>query len=102
MNPPENAVALYDVICLSHLRWNFVFQRPQHLLTRCARERRVFFFEEPLFDSGVPRLDTLTDPSGVVVAVPHLPRDQSADAVTRQLRHLLDELIALEHIDRPV
>ena len=38
-----------DLICLSHLRWNFVFQRPQHLLTRCARERRVFFFEEPLF-----------------------------------------------------
>lgn len=24
----------YDIVCLSHLRWNFVFQRPQHLLTR--------------------------------------------------------------------
>ena len=42
-----------DVICLSHLRWNFVFQRPQHLLTRCAREHRVFFVEEPLFDEGI-------------------------------------------------
>ena len=33
---------------MSHLRWDFVFQRPQHLLTRCARERRVFFVEEPI------------------------------------------------------
>ncbi len=31
-----------DLICFSHLRWNFVFQRPQHLMTRIARERRVF------------------------------------------------------------
>jgi glycosyltransferase involved in cell wall biosynthesis len=62
----------------------------------------VFFFEEPFFDSSVPRLDTVTDPSGVVVAVPHLPPDQPADTVRRQLRHLLDELIALEHIETPV
>src|SRR6185295_4170452 len=38
-----------DLICLSHLRWDFVYQRPQHLLSRCARERRVFFIEEPVF-----------------------------------------------------
>ena len=36
----------YDVVCLSHLRWDFVWQRPQHLVSRCARSRRVFFFEE--------------------------------------------------------
>jgi hypothetical protein len=39
-----------DVICLSHLRWRFVSQRPRHLFTRCAREHRVFFVEEPRFD----------------------------------------------------
>jgi hypothetical protein len=44
-----------DLVCLSHLRWNFVFQRPQHLLTRLAQGRRVFFIEEPVFilDSSV-------------------------------------------------
>ena len=31
-----------DLVCFSHLRWDFVYQRPQHLLTRCARDRRVF------------------------------------------------------------
>ena len=35
-----------DLVCLSHLRWNFVYQRPQHLLNRCARDRRVIFIEE--------------------------------------------------------
>lgn len=31
-----------DLVCFSHLRWDFVYQRPQHLLTRCAQIRRVF------------------------------------------------------------
>ena len=35
-----------DLVCLSHLRWDFVYQRPQHLLTRFACGRRVFFVEE--------------------------------------------------------
>jgi ribonuclease BN (tRNA processing enzyme) len=42
-----------DLVCLSHLRWDFVYQRPQHLLSRCARERRVFFVEAPIpYGSG--------------------------------------------------
>ena len=38
-----------DLVCFSHLRWDFVFQRPQHVLTRFARERRVFYIEEPIY-----------------------------------------------------
>src|SRR3954470_11706695 len=38
-----------DLVCLSHLRWDFVFQRPQHLMTRFAKRQRVFFVEEPVF-----------------------------------------------------
>ncbi|WP_423146475.1 glycosyltransferase family 1 protein [Rubrolithibacter danxiaensis] len=41
---PEN------LLCFSHLRWDFVFQRPQHLLTRFAKEFNVYFFEEPICD----------------------------------------------------
>src|SRR5687767_1296864 len=37
-----------DLVCLSHLRWYHVFQRPHHLMTRAARDRRVFYVEEPL------------------------------------------------------
>jgi UDP-galactopyranose mutase len=41
-----------DIIVFSHLRWNFVFQRPQHLLSRLASGRRVFFIEEPIRADG--------------------------------------------------
>jgi hypothetical protein len=82
-----------DVICYSHLRWNFVFQRPQHLLLRCARLRRVFFFEEPLFDATLPRLDITADASGVLVVVPHLPQQTDVAAQREQLRELLDDLV---------
>lgn len=99
LSPPGQKT---DLICFSHLRWNFVFQRPQHLLTRCARERRVFFFEEPIFDSDVPRLDTSQDGSDVTVAVPHLPAGLAADAVTRELRELVNALLAQYRISSSI
>jgi len=70
----EDSVAEYDLVCLSHLRWDFVWQRPQQLLSRCAAERRVFYVEEPVFvDVTAPRLRVRTVADGLVVAVPELP-----------------------------
>ena len=63
----------FDVVCVSHLRWDFVYQRPQHLFSRCAREHRVFFVEEPMFDADEPFLDVLDRTGGLRVVVPHLP-----------------------------
>ena len=40
----------YDIIVFSHLRWGFVYQRPQHLLSRLALNSQVFFIEEPTFE----------------------------------------------------
>ena len=45
--------AAFDLLCFSHLRWDFVFQRPQHLLTRCAREHNVLFIEEPAVPGNI-------------------------------------------------
>jgi len=46
------------LVVLSHLRWNFVFQRPQHLMTRFSQQRRVLFIEEPVYeDLDTPRWD---------------------------------------------
>lgn len=82
----------FDLVCLSHLRWNFVYQRPQHLLSRAARTgNRVFFFEEPIFiDGKEPRLETYTSAEGVVVGVPHVPHGSN---VNQQLKFLLDEFL---------
>ena len=40
-----------EIVCFSHLRWDFVFQRPQHLLTRLADHFKIYYVEEPLFDA---------------------------------------------------
>jgi glycosyltransferase involved in cell wall biosynthesis len=64
-----------DIVCVSHLRWDFVFQRPQHLLTRAARNGRVFYIEEPRFGNGPPSLDVQQREPGLHLAVPLLPAD---------------------------
>jgi UDP-galactopyranose mutase len=50
------------LICISHLRWDFVWQRPQHLLSRLAQTRRLFFVEEPVAVAAheVQRIDQYT------------------------------------------
>jgi UDP-galactopyranose mutase len=84
------------------LRWDFVFQRPQHLLTRFARERRVFFFEEPLRDSERAGLELREVAGGVQVAVPHLPATLGEKDSEEALRAMLDGLIENEEILRYV
>jgi UDP-galactopyranose mutase len=92
-----------DLVCLSHLRWNFVFQRPQHLMTRCARDRRVFFVEEPLYQGNLGRPQLQIDKSGpVTVVVPRLPDGLTEDKRNAAQRDLLDELMELQQISNYV
>jgi hypothetical protein len=88
-----------DLICFSHLRWGFVYQRPQHLLSRFAREARVFFIEEPVFHDGEARCDVTRDAdSGVRVVLARLPHGTSPDEAERLQRVFLDNLIASQEI----
>src|SRR5437016_2508006 len=84
----------HDLLCLSHLRWNFVHQRPQHLMTRFARERRVFFFEEPIFTStNVMRLDISEQAENLWIVVPVLPEGLSRNEIEASQRTLLNNLL---------
>jgi UDP-galactopyranose mutase len=90
-----------DILVLSHLRWDFVFQRPQHLLTRCARYANVYFVEEPHFSDGIsPTLHVSKRDEHLYIVVPHLPRHLAAQEVDVHLQRLLDALID-ERIARP-
>src|SRR5580704_10528038 len=83
MSPKKSNQQQPDLICLSHLRWNFVFQRPQHLMSRFAQDRRVFFVEEPVFDANKPELRIATcRQSGVHVVTPHLNPQAGEDRNT--------------------
>ncbi|MDZ8035214.1 UDP-galactopyranose mutase [Nostoc sp. DedSLP04] len=90
-----------DIVCLSHLRWNFVYQRPQHLLSRCAQGKRVFFIEEAIFsEEPLARLDVNQDSNGVVVVVPHLQQGLSEEAINADLQVLINNLFAEHNINK--
>jgi glycosyltransferase involved in cell wall biosynthesis len=80
-----------NLLCFSHLRWDFVYQRPQHLMTRFSTYSSVFFFEEPVFDSVErPFLSFSQRLPNLWVCVPHLPGGLSKNEVNRQLKDLLN------------
>lgn len=87
-----------DFVCFSHLRWDFVYQRPQHLLSRAARQHRVYYFEEPVRDAELPWLELSTETGGVQRAVPHVPARLSDPMLQSVLRSLVDVMVADEHI----
>ena len=85
------------LLCLSHLRWDFVWQRPQHLLSRASKDFRVVVFEEPMWrDDVTPHLEISRRQGDVRVAVPILPNGMDGfDAIIAQ-RKLLERFLAGE------
>jgi len=90
-----------DIVCLSHLRWGFVYQRPNHLMSRFARERRTFFFEEPLFDADEPQLEMKRVSDNLIVVTPHLPKADH-DATIQRQKQVLDRLLQDFAVKDPV
>ena len=82
------------ILCFSHLRWHFVYQRPQHLLTRCQKQTDVFFFEEPVLEERLtPSLLVRRQPNGVQVVTPVLPLGTTAPEAIAAQRLLLKSFL---------
>lgn len=88
------------VLCFSHLRWGFVFQRPNHLMIRAARGRRVFYIEEPLFDAEQAQLHTEEVAPGLLRVVPRL-RQHEPEPKAR-IQALLQELCQRERVEHAI
>ena len=88
------------LIVNSHLRWDFVWQRPQQLLSRFAEHVPVLFVEEPLFldDVAAPRLEISVPHANVFRAVPRLPGNRRDDYErgTGEVRALVQQAISPE------
>jgi UDP-galactopyranose mutase len=85
------------LLCFCHLRWNFVFQRPQHLMTRFARRQPVVIWEEPIV-GGVqaPTVEVSAGGAGIRVVTPQLPYGLDQQATEAALADLLDAFLAGE------
>jgi protoporphyrinogen oxidase/glycosyltransferase involved in cell wall biosynthesis len=90
-----------SLIVFSHQRWDLLFQRPQHVLTRLARRWRVLFVEEPTFDAGNPRATLRSPQNGITVMTPHTPLTAPGfhDDQIPLLSKLVGQAIARERID---
>lgn len=87
-------ISLKHILCFSHLRWDFVFQRPQHLLSRFAKDTMVYFFEEPVFDAPKENYLSISKRSeGINVVVPHLIEGAVPQTVNTALTTLLDKFL---------
>ena len=90
-----------DMICFSHIRWNFVYQRPQHLLNRFAVDNRVFVIEEPVFDtsgSDYYEINQVDENKNLWVVSLHCSLGISDDNTNHTLKALLDSLFYANHI----
>lgn len=77
-----NRTSSLPVVCFSHLRWGFVWQRPQHLLARITHNNPVYVVEEPLIhESNEPASLTVTSDSGVTILTPSVPRSKHPDGM---------------------
>ncbi len=86
------------LICFSHLRWDFVFQRPQHLMSRFATSHNVQVWEEPVFvpAPAAPRVEARTVAPNLTIATPQLVEGMSEDLVEAALCALLDDYLGTD------
>jgi UDP-galactopyranose mutase len=90
-----------DLICFSHLRWNFVYQRPQHLMSRFAKKMRLFFIEEPVYDSFT-NFEISNPVENLWLVTPRLPKGISETAALQLQKEFISRLIINMNIDRYV
>jgi len=88
----------YTIVVFSHLRWDFVLQRPQHLLSRLSVSHPVIFIEEPVEDPGGQSWECTRPEPGVLVCRPHTRGAEPgfSDAQIEVLAPMVAELVARE------
>lgn len=101
---PQAPASRTDLICFSHLRWDFVTQRPQHLMRRFAATHRVFFWEEAIAtDHHLPYLEVHAFEGTTVQSIrPRVPHTLPVAQWDKTLAELLDQFCALAGISKPL
>ena len=100
--PSTPLLSPFTLIVFSHLRWDFVYQRPQQLLSRLAQRLPVLFVEEPIPGAVAPALEVMDPEPGVRVLRAHVTSHGAGfhDAHTAQVQALLLTYLQEHAIDR--
>jgi UDP-galactopyranose mutase len=98
---PENRA----ILVLSHLRWDFVYQRPQHLMAGLAADHRVLYIEEPILsESGNPEWRFQEAHPNITICRPYTPCPESGfhPRQTPWLKPLLRDLVQQKALEEYV
>jgi glycosyltransferase involved in cell wall biosynthesis len=91
---PEKSLITKDLVVFSHLRWEFVTQRPQHILSRFAQDRKVLFVEEPLdcndSDRGTAHIIQIND--NITVIQPCIDWENMIQELQPVVEHYIQRL----------
>jgi UDP-galactopyranose mutase len=93
--PGQQGETMQTIVVFCHLRWDFVYQRPQQLFTRLARHYKILFVEEPVWHEGAASLKKSVPAPNITVCQPHTPLQVSGfhdDQITL-LHTLLADLV---------
>jgi len=89
-----------QIIVFSHLRWDFVYQRPQHLLTRFAADFKIYFIEEPVNNDLAKAYYEITETAdNLIKLLPHLPNGLDAKESIALQKILLDDFMRNKQVD---
>lgn len=89
----------YPIIVHSHLRWDWVWQRPQQFLSRLSKRHRILFVEGPFvedIDKAYYVLKPANDYPNIVIMQTHFPASRWSDGawVDSERRRMLCEVLA--------
>jgi glycosyltransferase involved in cell wall biosynthesis len=99
--PHDTPVKSSILLCFSHLRWNFVHQRPQHILTLASKQQQLIYFEEPIFEERhYPSMRVKDESPTIRIVTPALPVGIPATKADAVQRRFVDQIVTSTPHDR--
>jgi glycosyltransferase involved in cell wall biosynthesis len=87
-----------NLLCFSHLRWDFVYQRPQHLMSRFSNEYTVYFIEEAKYYTGADNFLIERTNENVIVVKPFLNENDHSNH-TERLKDIINSFLNDQRIE---
>ncbi|MBK9256969.1 MAG: glycosyltransferase family 1 protein [Saprospiraceae bacterium] len=86
-----------QLVCFSHLPWKFVYQRPQHLLSRFTKKYDVYYVEEFVYSTEPDGYTITLTNENVKVVVPHLTKSTQGKQNEAKRKEVIVKKLFREH-----
>lgn len=78
-----------QLVCFSHLSWKFVYQRPQHILSRFTKKYSMYYIEEFVYSSEADGFSKSITDDNVIMVVPHLNNNTQGESEIKRLEAII-------------